>query len=280
MQRVLTALLLIAVVLLIVFKAPLWLAVLAAAVIAELALYEYLQLANASGASVLVWLPMVFGALLFVATFGLPTTLLMPVIGSLALVLFLVYGFHSPLPRVLPDTAFSVFGLLYVAYPVSLLPLFLTRENGIGLLLFLFATVWVGDIAALYIGRAFGRRKLAPRISPNKTWEGAVGSLFGSILAGAAVVEIADALTARNIGTVHFPEPLWQWVVIAVLLNVAAQTGDLLESALKRGAGIKDSGGILPGHGGILDRVDALLLAAPALWYALLLKDYFAQSRF
>ena len=280
MQRVLTALLLIAVVLLIVFKAPLWLAVLAAAVIAELALYEYLQLANASGASVLVWLPMVFAALLFVATFGLPTTLLMPVIGSLALVLFLVYGFHSPLPRVLPDTAFSVFGLLYVAYPVSLLPLFLTRENGIGLLLFLFATVWVGDIAALYIGRAFGRRKLAPRISPNKTWEGAVGSLFGSILAGAAVVEIADALTARNIGTVHFPEPLWQWVVIAVLLNVAAQTGDLLESALKRGAGIKDSGGILPGHGGILDRVDALLLAAPALWYALLLKDYFAQSRF
>ncbi len=280
MKRILTALLLIAAALLILFKAPLWLAALSVAILAELALYEYIHLANASGAKLSPWLPMLCGGLLFLATFALPTTLLMPVVGALSLLLLLAYGFRSPLRRVLPDTAFSVFGLLYVVYPLSLLPLFLTRENGIGLLLFLFAVVWLGDIVALYVGRAFGRRKFAPRISPNKTWEGAAGSMGGSILAGMAVILISNALSARNIGSVNFIEPLWQWFIFAILLNIAAQVGDLLESALKRGADVKDSGNLLPGHGGMLDRVDALLLAAPTLWFALLIRDYFAQSRF
>ncbi len=280
MKRILTAVLLVAVALLILFKAPLWLAALFVAIIAELALHEYIHLANASGAKLSPWLPMLCGGLLFLTTFALPTTLLMPAVGAMSLLLLLVYSFSSPLHRVLPDTAFSIFGLLYVVYPLSLLPLFLTRENGIGLLLFLFAIVWVGDIVALYVGRAFGKRKFAPHISPNKTWEGAAGSMAGSIVAGMAVILISNALAERNIGTVYFMEPLWQWLAISVLLNVAAQVGDLLESALKRGADVKDSGNLLPGHGGMLDRVDALLLAAPTLWFALLLRDYFAQSRF
>ena len=280
MQRVLTALVLIAVVVLIIFKAPLWLVVLAAALVAELALYEYLQLANGSGAKVPIWLVMLCAALLFAATFALPTTLQMPVFGVLAVVLFTYAGFVSPPQRVLPDAAYSVFGLIYVAYPLTLLPLLSARENGIGLLLFLMAVVWSGDVVAMYTGRAFGKHKFAPTISPNKTWEGAAGSMAGSLLAGVAVIEISNTLAARNIGTVSFIEPLWQWIVIAAFLNIAAQTGDLLESALKRGADVKDSGSILPGHGGVLDRIDALLLAAPALWYALLVKDYFSQSRF
>ena len=280
MQRVLTALVLIAVVVLIIFKAPLWLVVLAAALVAELALYEYVQLANGSGGNIQIWLVMFCAAMLFVATFALPTTLQMPVFGVLAITLFTYAGFSSPLPRVLPDAAYSVFGLIYVAYPLTLLPLLSARENGIGLLLFLMAVVWSGDVVAMYTGRAFGKHKFAPTISPNKTWEGAAGSMVGSLLAGLAVVEISNTLAARNIGTVSFIEPLWQWLAIAAFLNVAAQTGDLLESALKRGADVKDSGSILPGHGGVLDRIDALLLAAPALWYALLVKDYFSQSRF
>ena len=140
--------------------------------------------------------------------------------------------------------------------------------------------VWAGDIAALYIGRTFGRHKLAPRLSPGKTWEGSIASIAGSILAAAILVYISDLLTARGNLTVHITEPLWQTLLLAAILNIAAQLGDLLESAVKRGAGVKDSGTMLPGHGGILDRIDALLLAAPVLWFALVIKDYFGLGRF
>ncbi|WP_433969425.1 phosphatidate cytidylyltransferase [Tunturiibacter gelidiferens] len=140
--------------------------------------------------------------------------------------------------------------------------------------------VWAGDIAALYIGRAFGKRKLAPRLSPGKTWAGSIASIVGSMIAGGIVIAIADTLSANGSTLLHISEPLWQSLLLAAILNIAAQLGDLLESAIKRGAGVKDSGTMLPGHGGILDRIDALLLAAPVLWYVLLLKDYFGLGRF
>jgi phosphatidate cytidylyltransferase len=86
---------------------------------------------------------------------------------------------------------------------------------------------------------------------------------------------LAAWLAARNITVLSYPGPARSWLLLAVLLNVAAQVGDLVESALKRGAGVKDSGSLLPGHGGILDRIDALLVAAPVLWYALLVQQWF-----
>jgi phosphatidate cytidylyltransferase len=158
------------------------------------------------------------------------------------------------------------------------LPPLSEQENGPSLLLFLFLVVWAGDIAALYVGRAWGRRKLAPSISPGKTWEGSVASVVGSVAIGLALVLLAAALSRRNGGLsilLSFPGSIMGWVALAVLLNVAAQVGDLVESALKRGAGVKDSGALLPGHGGMLDRIDALLVAAPVLWYALLLQQSF-----
>jgi phosphatidate cytidylyltransferase len=136
-------------------------------------------------------------------------------------------------------------------------------------------TVWAGDIFALYIGKSFGRRQLAPRLSPNKTWEGAVASVVGSILCGMALYFAGQHLAStRDFTALHIGFPAWQMVFLAIALNIAAQFGDLLESALKRGAGVKDSGTLLPGHGGILDRIDALLLAAPVLWYFLLIRDW------
>jgi phosphatidate cytidylyltransferase len=121
----------------------------------------------------------------------------------------------------------------------------------------------------MYSGRMLGKRKLAPNLSPNKTWAGSIGSVLGSVAVAGILFELSSYLAQWNSAKLSFAdEPWWYWLILAAVVNVAAQIGDLAESALKRSAGVKDSGTLLPGHGGILDRIDALLLAAPVLWYA------------
>jgi phosphatidate cytidylyltransferase len=287
MKRILTAILLILLVFALVFFGQLWMITLAAALIAELAAYEYLQLAavGATTHSATLRIPRLWMALstaiLFVVTLpNFPVEAQLPVLSALTLALFAWNGFRSPLIQVLPDTAQGLFGLIWIAYPLTLIPLLWKGEDGPALVVVLMVAVWTGDIAALYIGRAFGRRKLAPSLSPGKTWVGSIASIVGSLLTVGLVILLSDRLTARGNLFLHIAEPAWQTLALAAILNVAAQLGDLLESAVKRGAGVKDSGSMLPGHGGILDRIDALLLATPVLWYALTLKDYFGLGRF
>ena len=274
MKRVLTAVVLIPLVLLLIFKGQFWLITLATAAVAELAVWEYLGLADASGSKTPRITVGLCIAALFACTFFRPEYVA-PLLGGLAFAVFIVCTFRSPLARVLPDTAYSVFGLLYIGLSLTTLPLLSAQENGSSLLLFLFFVVWAGDIVALYIGRAFGRRKLAPSISPNKSWEGSIGSIVGSVLIALLLVLLAGSLARRNLAFLSYPGSMRHWLLLAVLLNIAAQVGDLIESAIKRGAGAKDSGGLLPGHGGVLDRIDALLLAAPVLWYAQLAQQSF-----
>ena len=141
------------------------------------------------------------------------------------------------------------FGVPYLVLPtVSLC--YLQRTDP-WLLLLLLAVVWTGDSAAFIVGSRFGKHKLAPIISPNKSWEGAVASLIGAL----AVVLVWREFYAEKTGV--------SLMVVVVFTNVIAQLGDLVESMLKRGAGVKDSGTLLPGHGGVLDRFDALFFAAP-----------------
>lgn len=173
------------------------------------------------------------------------------VLGIAAITLFT----RRPLVEGLPAAGISASGLLLVAYPFS----FAIRLHGVPsigrwLLLFALVIVWVGDTLAYFIGRSVGRYKLAPQLSPKKTWEGALASLAGSLLVA--------LLFARwiNLAPVHL-------YAMAAVGNIAGQAGDLLESAYKRSAGTKDSGSILPGHGGMLDRIDALILAVPVVWY-------------
>lgn len=274
MKRVLTGALLIPLVIYLILRGPFPLVSLVTALVAELAMWEYLAMADSYGAKTARLPALGAMAILFAAT-AFDAELAAPAILFCSIALFTVAIIRSPLPRLIPDLAFAVFGLVYVGLGLLTIPLLASREDGRPLLLFLFCVVWSGDIAALYAGRAFGRRKLAPTLSPKKTWEGGVASLGASLLAAAALVYLARGLEQRAIFTLAYGGPLLRWLGLAALLNVTAQAGDLFESAIKRGCGVKDSGALLPGHGGVLDRIDALLLAAPALWYAQLAQQYF-----
>lgn len=283
MKRVLTALVLVPAVLLLVFLPARWddLFTLATAAVSMLAAWEYLGLTLHAGANpprlaVLLAILLLFGARIFAGDFEL---LRQPelVFGVLAAGLLVFCTFHSPVERVMADASASIFCLLYTGFTLTALPCLRedTEANGPSLLTFLFCVVWAGDIAALYVGRAWGRRKLAPTISPNKTWEGAIASVAGSLLVAVGLLALAAQLANWNIVKLSFQGELWYWLGLAVLVNIAAQAGDLVESALKRSVNVKDSGSLLPGHGGVLDRIDALLLAAPVLWYAELIRQRF-----
>jgi len=160
-----------------------------------------------------------------------------------------------PLVEALPAAGMSASGLILIAFPLSYAVLLHGWPlQGPAILFFAMVIIWVGDTAAYFVGRAFGKHALAPHLSPKKTWEGTVASLVGSLI---VAVVFARFMTV----------PLGHLLGMATVGNVAGQLGDLLESAYKRSAGIKDSGSLLPGHGGVLDRIDALILAIPVVWY-------------
>ena len=295
MKRVLTALVLIPVVLLILFKAPDWMYSGFIGLIAVLAAHEYFSIASryqeklqAYAVEVAIGFYFLGHCLFGVSAFG------MPKFGSefqawafdltgprvLPLLLFLGGLAFSNIRQALPAAAFSYFGFLYVAYTLGEISLTGHLTNGRILVFVFLLIVWSGDIFAYYVGRAFGRHKLAETISPKKTWEGTIASTIGaatvSILLFRYLHEIGNVLVHLNSlpsKSVMYTDSgvhavvWWLAAIFGLLVNVAAQLGDLAESALKRGAGVKDSGNLLPGHGGILDRIDAMLFAAPVLWF-------------
>ena len=162
----------------------------------------------------------------------------------------------APTPRqAVGSLGWASFGLPYLVLPIW--SLYELHRLDSRLLLVLLVSVWANDSMALLVGSTWGRRKLAPRLSPNKTWEGAVGGLLGSAAVGWGGLALIGA------------EPRWQILGILLVAAIAAQLGDLVESMLKRAAEVKDSGTLMPGHGGLLDRLDAIILAGP-VFYGLL----------
>ena len=177
--------------------------------------------------------------------------------GALLVVTGLAAG--GPVNGAIRRLSSGVFVLFLPVWCLAHMVLFLSsREMRFGLL-FLFACVWVSDSAAFYAGRAFGQRKLAPAISPNKTVLGSAAGVLGAV---------AAALLFRLLSPLTWPLPFV--ILSGVFLSVLGQAGDLAESLVKRDAGVKDSGSIIPGHGGVLDRVDALLFTVPLFYYALM----------
>jgi phosphatidate cytidylyltransferase len=276
MKRILTAAILIPLVLALVFlgSAWHWLFTLVTAGVALLAAWEFLGLAEKGGASAPRIAVLVALVALFAGGFRYPDQTA-SLFGILSIGLLVYCTFSVPVERMTPAVAVSIFCLFYTGLTLIAMPALHDEANGPSLITFLLCVVWAGDIAALYVGRAWGRHKLAPKLSPNKTWEGTLASVAGSLLVTCGLLGLAELLQSWNSAKLSYPEDVWYWLVLAVLVNVAAQVGDLAESALKRSAGVKDSGSLLPGHGGVLDRIDALLIAAPVLWYAQIIHQRF-----
>ena len=241
-----------------VFLGPLWLLWVVTALVALICYSEYAGIAAGYGIDKPG--PLGYGAgLLVLAMKPQDAYLIFTLLAVIALSLVLRL---RDLSKALAQSAFLLFGIIYIfgSWKFAIL---LHAESPHWLAYALMLN-WLGDACAYYAGKSFGRHKLAPHISPNKTWEGAAASLAGSVIFGVLylprVVPIVSIVEAG---------------LLSVVVNLAGQAGDLAESALKRGASLKDSSTLLPGHGGLLDRVDSTLFALPVVY----LKLYLSAGR-
>jgi len=287
-KRIATAVVLIPLVLLLVLKAPPYLLAIVSGAIALLAIAEFLRLVTPNGVQ-----PLSLTTDLFVAVFFLfiifacnnrtpedETTAILygiSLMAGLAPFVFLTAAMRrADLKTGYPAAAASTFAFGYIAIPMALLVEIRQQPAGAIWAIYTLLAVWAGDIFAYFVGKALGRHRMSPDISPKKTWEGAVASIAASVIIGTLWIhhapEVSSALLrlgliGRKDGMFGLEQPqLWPIALLSAVVNVAAQLGDLVESLIKRGAGVKDSGTILPGHGGMLDRIDAMLFAVPVVW--------------
>lgn len=239
---------------------PIWFVALAAAGIL-LGLYEYYQLAKLGGA-----ITGLVAAVAVLAVFYFEhQELIIAIIAALAIIELLRQLFRNAneedLSHVLSEASVKVFGFIYVVvlggYIIAIRVIDSpTPKLAAKLLTLFFIVVFAGDTGAYYTGRTIGRKKLAPRVSPGKTVEGAIGGLAGNVLA----ILIAHFT--------FFPElKIALGIPLALIMGTLGITGDLCESMIKRGAKAKDAGKLIPGHGGLLDRLDSMLFNAPLLYY-------------
>jgi len=263
-QRIITAAILLPIILLAVWFGHPWFGVFIAAA-ALVATSEFYGMVATSGKGH----PLTrFGLLWAVALTLSPLSLhyhlsvnLLPIIMSVALVISLVWILiRSPRGTAFQDWAWTAAGVLYVGWMLSYwlnLDILEAGRNWVYLALF---TTFANDTGAYFIGRKWGRHKLAPATSPGKTWEGATGGLFSSIAGAVAVFLLLNLFCT-------FSLLYWQLILLACLISLFAQLGDMVESLLKRNLEAKDAGKLLSGHGGALDRLDSLIFVAPMVYY-------------
>jgi phosphatidate cytidylyltransferase len=288
-KRIVTAVVLIPLVLLLVLKAPLYVLAMVAAVMALLAVAEFLRLVARYGVQPLSQPTYAFVALFFIfvivaSTNRTPlveTTALtygVALAAALAPFLFLTLAMRRrDLTSGYPAAAASVFGFAYIAVPMALVVGLRQQAAGAIYVIYTLLVVWAGDIFAYFIGEGLGRHRMSPAVSPKKTWEGAIASILASVIVGTLWFQHAPAISGAllRVGLIGRRDGIFSsqqlpsltsLIVLSAVVNIAAQLGDLAESLIKRGAGVKDSGSILPGHGGMLDRIDAMLFAVPVVW--------------
>jgi phosphatidate cytidylyltransferase len=289
LKRIATAVVLIPIVLALILRAPVPVLAVVTAIVALLTVHEFLKLSESYGVKPMVWPSYILVAAFFILlglNFGndkplLATAIFVYCVGfAAAIAPFLALSIamrRAELPTGYPAAAATAFAFTYIALPLGMLVQLRQQWAGAFYLLYLLLVVWAGDIFAYFVGKAVGRHLMAPRVSPKKTWEGAAASLVASVIVGWLLFGHAERISMAllNAGLIQRPDGLYgaeipgmgTVILLTIVLNLTAQLGDLVESLIKRGAGVKDSGAILPGHGGMLDRIDALLFAAPVLWF-------------
>jgi len=289
LKRIATAVVLIPLVLALILRAPVPVLAVVAGIVALLTIQEFLKLTKSYGVKPMGWQTHLFAGLIFLwmaieASGNTPLLstgrVLLAFAFAAAMVpfLFLTRAMRNEdLSAGYPAAAASVFAFTYIALPMAMLVQLRQQAAGAFYLLYLLLVVWAGDIFAYFVGKSMGRHLMSPRISPKKTWEGAAASVLASAAVGWLLFRHAEAISTAllRVGLITRPGGMYGLetpsmapiLLLTIVLNIAAQLGDLVESLIKRGAGVKDSGAILPGHGGMLDRIDALLFAAPVLWF-------------
>lgn len=232
-------------------------------VITAMMLYEFYKLSNENqSTTICTYLHSITGALFFVISSGRLTFIdksMMLTIGSAYLIILFTSELFKKAENPIKNWAYILLGQIYITLPLILLGLLGLCNGGYNpnLILGLFIVIWLNDTGAYVVGSTIGKHKLFPRVSPKKTWEGFIGGVVVAMTGGYVL-----SLFMSDLET-------WQWIAFGGIASIFATLGDLNESLLKRTMGVKDSGNILPGHGGMLDRFDSILLACPAIYFLL-----------
>lgn len=257
LKRILGALLFVPIaVILVYFSTPLIFFIAVGAVVV-LCLLEFYRMIEGSGATPHRYMGVVLGlGVVFSFYYGQPTLMAFVIAGGTIALFIRTLLEKEDVHTALGTVSYTLVGIFFIGWLLAHLILLHKMEAGRFYILFLFVIIWAGDTTAYYVGKGLGRHKLAPEVSPEKTIEGAAAGLGGS-LAGAY---IAKWWFLRQISPTDT-------FVLGVLLGVTGQLGDLSESMVKRSAAVKDSGRLIPGHGGLLDRLDSLLFSAPIFYY-------------
>ncbi|MFO7995985.1 MAG: phosphatidate cytidylyltransferase [Dehalococcoidia bacterium] len=242
------------------FGAPWFSLFIAAAALAGT--YEFYRMAKFDRKEPLLYLGLLWAlALVLSPHYQHRSPHLLPIVITAAMLISLIWLLRRPSTEgAFGNWAWIIVGALYVGWLLSFWLSLRGLEDGRNWVFLAMLTVFANDTGAFFIGRARGRHKLAPAISPAKTWEGAIGGLICAIV-GAIVI----AIVLQRIASFAFQ--YWQIVGLGFLVGLFAQLGDLVESLLKRNTGVKESGNLLPGHGGILDRFDSIIFVGAVVYY-------------
>ena len=257
-QRVITALLGIPLLIAVIWFGEPWFTILVA-IWGVLAVFEFYRLVAASKVPPLTYFGLIW-TLLFILSPHFDYGIITPPLLASAVVLPLIWLLLRPQKETaFAGWAWTIAGILYVGWLLSYLVALRGLDAGRDWLFFALFTNFGSDTAAFFVGRTWGKHHLAPSISPGKTWEGAIAGVFGAIMVSLGLVALFS-----------LPLSYWQAILLGLLVSIFGQLGDLVESLFKRNMGVKESGKLMPGHGGLLDRMDSVVFAGVVVYYYVL----------
>jgi phosphatidate cytidylyltransferase len=263
-QRVITAIVGLPIFIAAIWFGNPWFTIMAVA-IAVIGGFEFHRMTNNGNILSLSYFSILISALLVISPLFDIASLRIHLI-SLALVISLIWVlFRRPMDRAFLNWAWVMAGMLYIGWTLSYWIDLRMLTSGKGWIFWISFIVIVNDTAAFFIGKAFGKHPLSPTISPNKTWEGSIGGLLSGIIIAVILAVLFNLFPVS--WQMALPINYWQMIILGSIIGIVAQMGDLIESLLKRNTGVKDSGKLLPGHGGLLDRVDSFILTGITAYY-------------